>query len=258
METVHWIDGARVAIAEPATLAVVNYGHFTAMQVRGGRVRGLTAHLSRVDGAHRELFGHGLDHAWVQAQWAAALAERPDASLRSTYYDDAAGAPHVMTVARAPVEPASAPQRLRSVRHIRPFAHLKHVGTFAQIRHGEEAERAGYDDALLVDDAGCIAETTMANVGFLRARRLIWPDGPMLDGIGQQLLGEAARRAGMAAERRRVSLDELGSFDGAFWVNSVGVAAIAQIDEHHFAGSADHVAPVIALHERLAWDDLTT
>lgn len=45
------------ALAHPA---LVNYGHFTAMRVRGGRVRGLDAHLRRLDAATRELFGTGL------------------------------------------------------------------------------------------------------------------------------------------------------------------------------------------------------
>jgi hypothetical protein len=41
-------------------LALANYGHFTAMQVRDGRVRGLSLHLARLDGATQELFGTGL------------------------------------------------------------------------------------------------------------------------------------------------------------------------------------------------------
>jgi hypothetical protein len=30
------------------------------------------------------------------------------------------------------------------------MAHLKHVGTFAQIRYGDQARAAGFDDAVLV------------------------------------------------------------------------------------------------------------
>ena len=41
--------------------ALVNYGHFTAMQVRNRRVRGLDLHLARLDSATRELFGASLD-----------------------------------------------------------------------------------------------------------------------------------------------------------------------------------------------------
>lgn len=41
------------------------YGHFTAMQVRGGRTRGLELHLRRLRDANREAFGAGLDHERV-------------------------------------------------------------------------------------------------------------------------------------------------------------------------------------------------
>src|ERR1700679_3527084 len=47
--------------------AIVNYGHFTSMQVRGGAVRGLGLHLSRLDLATRELFGTALDGELVRA-----------------------------------------------------------------------------------------------------------------------------------------------------------------------------------------------
>ena len=74
---------------------------------------------------------------------------------------------------RAPVDPAEVPQRLRSVRYVRPVAHLKHVGTFAQIYYGQEAERAGFDDALLVTGQGEAAETTIANIGFVVGGRVV-------------------------------------------------------------------------------------
>lgn len=41
-----------------------NYGHFTAMQVRGGRVRGLDLHLARLDAANRELFELPWPGSW--------------------------------------------------------------------------------------------------------------------------------------------------------------------------------------------------
>lgn len=46
--------------------AFFNYGHFTAMQVREGRVRGLGPHLARLDAANRELFELPLDGGRVR------------------------------------------------------------------------------------------------------------------------------------------------------------------------------------------------
>ena len=75
------METARIEInGEPATAeqlaypAIVNYGHFTAMQVRRGAVRGLGLHLARLDSATRELFGVGLDGELVRAYVRHALA----------------------------------------------------------------------------------------------------------------------------------------------------------------------------------------
>jgi branched-subunit amino acid aminotransferase/4-amino-4-deoxychorismate lyase len=250
------IDGGPADVDGLAAAALVNYGHFTAMQVREGRVRGLHRHLARVEAAHRELFGHGLDLEQVRARWAEAATDSPDTYLRATFYEDAEGSARLLVVLRDPVDPPPAPQRLRAVEYVRPFAHLKHVGTFAQIRHGQQAEKAGYDDALLITAEGRIAETTIANVGFLRDDRVIWPSAPMLDGIGQQLIQGAVENSDLRQEHVTVTLGDLDTFDAAFMINSVGVAPIGQIDQHRFGSSHEHLREIVELHDALPWDRL--
>jgi branched-subunit amino acid aminotransferase/4-amino-4-deoxychorismate lyase len=241
------------ALAVPAQL---NYGHFTAMQIRRGAVRGLANHLRRVDAAHRELFGHGLDLKLVRAQWALAAEQQPDAYLRATFYETPDGQTHDLVAVRPPVDPSEAPQRLRSVAYVRPLAHLKHVGTFAQIHYGNEAERAGFNDALLVTGQGEAAETTIANIGFVRSGRVVWPAAPALHGIGQQLLEAVLPASGPPAGHAPVRLTDLPGFDGAFTVNSVGVVPVAQIDGHRFPEPSAAVAVVVAAHAELPWDPL--
>lgn len=250
------IDGAPADVAGLTPAAIANYGHFTAMQVRDGAVRGLDEHLVRVTGAHRELFGVGLDAATVRTLWADAARERPDAYLRTDFFQDAGGTNRVMTILRDPVPPPPAPQRLCSVAYTRPFAHIKHLGTFAQIRYGEQAEAAGYDDALLTTPAGHIAETTMANIGFLSGGRLFWPSGPMLDGVGQQLLRAVADGQGLRQEQVPIHLDQLARFDAAFTINSVGLAPVGRIDAHEFGLSHERLRVLIDLHRALPWSRL--
>ena len=48
------IDGNVPADAQLRALALGGYGHFTAMQVRGRRVRGLDLHLSRLAAANAD------------------------------------------------------------------------------------------------------------------------------------------------------------------------------------------------------------
>jgi branched-subunit amino acid aminotransferase/4-amino-4-deoxychorismate lyase len=249
-----WVDGGAADAAALAVPALVNYGHFTAMQVRHGAVRGLDHHLRRVDAAHRELFGHGLDLERVRAQWALAVRDQPDAYLRATFYQTPDGQTHDLVAVRPPVEPSETPQRLRPVSYTRPFAHLKHVGSFAQIRYGNEAERAGFDDALLTTALGEIAETTIANIGFVAGRRVTWPTAPALHGIGQQLLEDALPAGDLAVEHAPVRLTDVPGFDGAFVVNSIGVVPVAQIDGHRFAEPGKTIAEIIQAHAKLLWD----
>ncbi len=47
------LNGSPVRVEDLGTIALLNYGHFTSMQVRGGRVRGLDLHLDPPGPAHR-------------------------------------------------------------------------------------------------------------------------------------------------------------------------------------------------------------
>ena len=67
------VNGHAATAAELAHPALSNYGHFTMMQVRGGRTRGLDLHLARLDAASRELFGGGLGGERVRAGFDDAL-----------------------------------------------------------------------------------------------------------------------------------------------------------------------------------------
>ena len=60
------INGRAATAGELRALALGGYGHFTAMQVRGGRTRGLQLHLDRLDAASREMFGAALEGGQVR------------------------------------------------------------------------------------------------------------------------------------------------------------------------------------------------
>ena len=109
------------------------YGHFTAMQVRSARTRGLALHLARLDAATRELFGQGLDGDQVRAHIRHALGDTGDASVRVIIYWPAASpAPAIMVTVRPPAQPATEPQRLMPVPYQRPVPHIKHTGDVGQ------------------------------------------------------------------------------------------------------------------------------
>src|SRR6266704_6014838 len=96
------IDGASASAEQLRAAALGGYGHFTAMQVRGGRVRGLDRHLARLDAANREVFGAGIDAAAVTEHIRHALGDDiSDASVR-VYVQEADGSPAIMVTVRPP------------------------------------------------------------------------------------------------------------------------------------------------------------
>jgi branched-subunit amino acid aminotransferase/4-amino-4-deoxychorismate lyase len=203
-----------------------------------------------------ELFGSALDVDLVRDRMHAAVHDHPDAYLRVTLYEQEPGVPRVMTVVRPPVEATSRPQALLPVQHVRPFAHIKHVGSFAQIRYGEQAEREGYDDALLIGPDGRLSETTIANIGFFDGDRVVWPDGPSLHGITWQLMDEGLDRASAPARSRAITLDSAARLEGAFTANSVGISPVGRIGRHDLPPAPHLIAELDHVYAGVPWDRL--
>ncbi|MDR7381829.1 aminotransferase class IV [Promicromonospora iranensis] len=229
----------------PATAAELfsTYGHFTALQVRGGGVQGLANHLERLDAAHRELFRRPLPGERVRELVRHALDGTADASVRVTLRD----ADRVTVSVADPRRPPAAPQRLRSVPYLRPFPHLKHLGGFAQLEWARRVRLDGYDDALLTAPDGALAESSTANIGFLQDDgTVVWPDAPQLHGTAMRLV-----EATTPSSRQVVRSADVAAFAGAFLVNSIGVVAVASVDDvplpdpgHLLAGVVERLAAV--------------
>lgn len=118
-------------------LAFAGYAHFTAMQVRGGKVRGLDLHLARLRNASLEMFGEALPDDELRAHLRAALAASPaDHSLMATVYSPAGeftvAGPDVGLDVLVSTGPASCgprgPLALLTVEHERTLPTVKHVG----------------------------------------------------------------------------------------------------------------------------------
>lgn len=238
--------------------ALVNYGHFTAMQVRDGAVRGLGLHLARLDSATRELFGPGLDGGLTREYIRHAMGtDIQDASVRvGVFREDRHEPPSIMVVLRPPGQQPSVPQRLIAVSYLRPVARIKHVGTFGQIYHGEAAERAGYDDALLIGPGGVISETTISNIGFFDGNAVIWPSEVSLEGITMQLVSTALAEQGIPSRRKTIRMTEMPSFKSVFLANSLGVAPVSQVDDQILSIDPGFIGDVVNAYESRPWDQI--
>jgi branched-subunit amino acid aminotransferase/4-amino-4-deoxychorismate lyase len=246
------IDGQPVS-AEVARSTASSHGHFTAMQVRGGRTRGLALHLGRLNSSNREMFGAGLDAERVRALIRHALGDINDASVR-VYCLEAGGQPAIMVTVKAPGGIGS-PQRLRSVRYQRPDAHLKHLAT-EQGKYTGRARRDGFDDALLTGADETVSESATANIGFFDRSGVVWPDAPLLHGITMQLLERELPHLGVTSRRAAVHLHEVISFDGAFLSNARGVAAVSDVDDARLPMPGVRMKMLTDAYAAVPWDAL--
>ena len=100
------------------------------------------------------------------------------------------------------------------------------------------ATRAGYDDALMLDYRGYIAEATAANIFFYMNDGKLHTPKPdcFLNGITRQTIIDIAKREGLDVIERHIELDELKNVKECFVTGSAAeVAPVSEIDGHVFA-----------------------
>ncbi|MBO9881557.1 aminotransferase class IV family protein [Xanthomonas sp. D-109] len=246
-----------------AAVALVNYGHFSTMQVRSGAVRGFDLHLQRLQQANAALFGSALPHERVRDELRAALAAfgTGDASLRVTVFSpaftlrraDADCAVELLVSLTPPTRAEAAPLRLRSSVFARETPHIKHVGTFAAFHQRRLAQQAGSDDALFVDAQGQVAEGPTWNLALWDGACLHWPQAPALHGTQQRLLQAGLEELGVAQGVRSLSLQELGPDVAAFTCNARGQQPVAAVDGRALRPAADLLAMLEAALHTQPW-----
>jgi branched-subunit amino acid aminotransferase/4-amino-4-deoxychorismate lyase len=131
------INGRSATADDLSPLAFAGFAHFTAMQVRDGRVKGLDLHLSRLRSQSMEFFGNALPDDQVRSYLRTAIENGPaEISLTVTMFsrngeftpsgneDDPAVLVRTGPASSGPIGPL----RLAAVEHQRPLPKIKHVG----------------------------------------------------------------------------------------------------------------------------------
>lgn len=87
-----------------------------------------------------------------------------------------------------------------------------------------EARRAGFDNAVLLDAMGNVAELATANIWLVRDGEVATPvpNGCFLDGITKQRVGRLLADDGYAVRERRVTWNELETADEVFATGNYG------------------------------------
>jgi branched-subunit amino acid aminotransferase/4-amino-4-deoxychorismate lyase len=228
-EFVTHLGGRPATAGDLAPLAFAGHAHFTAIQVRGRRVRGLDLHLARLREASVELFGRALPDDRVRALLRAAVEAGPaDLSLTATAFSPTGEfavappgeLPELLVRTGPPAHGPAGPLALQPVAHERDLPTVKHVGEVAKTHHLRRAAAAGFDDALFVDRRGRLSEGTIWNVAFWDGTGVVWPDAEMLRGTTMGIVRRRLDRLGVPQATRTVTLADLSGLAGAVVMNS--------------------------------------
>ncbi|MFN0162594.1 MAG: branched-chain amino acid transaminase [Burkholderiales bacterium] len=114
----------------------------------------------------------------------------------------------------------------------------KSVSTYANsILAHREARADGYDEALLLDTDGFVAEGSGENVFLVRDGVLVEPEiASALEGITRKTIITLAREEGLAVETRRVTRDELYIADEVFFTGTAAeVTPVVEVDRRRIA-----------------------
>lgn len=238
-----WYNGVPADAVALQSLALVNYGHFTSMQVRDRAVQGLDLHLQRLAEGNRVLFDAPLDDGQLLAWMRPALVDAPDASLRLD----------VLTSVAPPAQSGQGAVALQSVAFQRPLPSLKHVATLPLFHYRRQARLAGYDDALFVAPGdGRVIEGSVWNAAFWDGKQMLWPQAEALRGTCESLVRRGLVQLGVAQCERVVSMEEAQRLP-AITLNATGLQPVAAIDGIALPGGGELLALARRALETQPW-----
>ena len=116
-----------------------------------------------------------------------------------------------------------------------------------------EAEKQGYTDSLMLDHEGNVAEATGANIFFKDKNGELHTPTPdcFLDGITRRTVIEIAKSKNIKVNERKISPEELSSFDGCFLTGTAAeVTPVSKIAENTYK-VCNLILDLSASYERL-------
>ena len=116
-------------------------------------------------------------------------------------------------------------------------SHIHHNNLLNNILAKIEANVAGMDDAVMLDDRGFLAETNATNLFLVRKGELLTPFAhACLPGLTRQFVLDTAQDAGIRAREANLTLTELYTADEAFTTGTMGALAhVVEVDGRRIA-----------------------
>ncbi len=243
-------DSARISPADRGLL--LGDGIFETLRAYGGRIFRLHAHLDRLIASanflgipipiSREALSQALD-ATLEAN----QLSQSDAALRLTLTRGAGPRglsfppnpkPTLLISATSLDNPHLPPAKalITSIRRNQhsPLAKIKSLNFLDNILARQEATSQGFDEALMLNSAGQLAEASAANLFIVSKACLLTPpihDGA-LPGVTRAVIFELARSLAIAIKESSMGRDDVAQADEAFLTNSlIEVQPLIQVGE---------------------------
>lgn len=252
-----WRDGQETTQTDLGGSPPAGFAHFTAMQVRSGRVRGLDLHLRRLIDATARLYGRHLSPDLLRDRMRQALAAGPaDVSMTVAIQpvegefhppiDGAGAGVHVHVQTSSPANGPTGPVGLMLVEHERFMPDVKHIGEGAKTYYLWQAVAAGMDDAAFVNRAGHLSEATIWNLAFFDGTSVLWPSADKLLGTTMQVVQRGLDLLGVPQREVHVHPTDLPKLSAVVMNSWTPGVAVYRIDHHHLRLEESFIA---LLHE---------
>jgi branched-chain amino acid aminotransferase len=144
----------------------------------------------------------------------------------------------------APLPQYREPVRLALRAHGRhaasPLAGVKSISWLSNVWAVAEAQKQGFDEVVLLNERGEVAECTAANIFIVKNRQVFTPplNSGCLEGVTRGVLFEIAPEAGIGVAERSLRPEDLYSADEVF-ISSTNrnLLGVAEIAGNHIAGA---------------------
>lgn len=156
-----------------------------------------------------------------------------------------------------PMSPADASQTLGRTQFVRPMMNMATVNAKAAClypnngRMIREAQARGFNNAIVADPLGNVAESATANIFLVKddVVKTPVPNGTFLNGITRQRVIALLREAGKTVEECTLSFDDFEAADEVFLTgNMTKVTPITKVENREYG-----IGPVTKLARTLYW-----
>jgi branched-chain amino acid aminotransferase len=145
----------------------------------------------------------------------------------------------IMYTADLPRRPG--PVKLGLLEHGRyaahPLAGVKVTSWLENVWAAEKAQNRGFEDMVLLNEHGLVAECTAANIFFVNGGKVSTPSqsSGCLAGVSRQILLEIALSSGVVIEERDVTVEEMWAADEVFISSTTReVQPVSSIEDHEY------------------------